>query len=924
MDETTKTKKWINILLIVILLLIPLTLSVYFRIQPYNMLPIDKYASSSVMNYYRNQVAAEVENKYAYKPPEAKQKMVNEQMAILLKEKKDIIAEQTQYVSEQLKSQLRADNGDPYLGDIDTWMQYYYARNYVEYGMAGDKIVDGVMYNSFRDGRNGQIEIGRFHPWLMAQFHHLMTIFNPGISVMASVFLFPVFWITLSIIPAFFIGRRLSNNFGGFIAAILIAIHPVIMSRTTGGVADTDLHNVFFPLFIMWFMVEAYAAKHDWSRIVWTTLAGIFTGFYAAAWNSGWWYTFDFILAAVVGFIVYKIIKDRRIFKSKIKDIFLHFKELITILVVYFASSFAAVVFMWSAFVGNSIMASIHQFSYAFTSIFGFLKIYEVGTASIWPNVLTTVAELNNTSTQSVIGSIGSPILFILGLLGLVFVMLRTDTDDTITKTDYILVGTAAMWYLLLFFMSSKITSPVLYVMMILLPVASIGIYNLFHETGLKMKYAIMLSLFFAGTFFSGTRGVRFIALLAPIIGITIGVAAGKIYDVMGKLLAEGLNINKILVKVTIAVLLLVMILPNPINKGWAQTTNEMTMYNDGWDKTLKKINQTSEDGIITSWWDYGHWFVANAERKVTFDGGAQGDRIHWVGKILLTDNETEALSVLQMLNCGLTNARYRIEKVYPDNYKAINILYEVIHTKDKVEATSLLQGYSFSTEDINFIIKNTKCEDLIPQYFIASEDMVAKSGVWAHFGIWDFNRANMYNKVSNSDYASGIKILTEEYGYSSTDSSNIYNEIKTNGGDTWISPWPNYDSKNGIATCQAVKDIIQCKNGLIYNTTSEEGFIMTNQGLVHPIKFSYIDKNGTFQLKTYTDSKLNYGVALFPNTNSKINTKYGSIGMSPELTGSMFTRMFFFDGAGLEKFRLLSHEVGIDGTNIYSYKIQW
>ena len=50
---------------------------------------------------------------------------------------------------------------------------------------------------------------------------------------------FPVLISALCVIPAFFITRRVVGNFGGFIAATIVAIHPSFLSRTAGGFADT-------------------------------------------------------------------------------------------------------------------------------------------------------------------------------------------------------------------------------------------------------------------------------------------------------------------------------------------------------------------------------------------------------------------------------------------------------------------------------------------------------------------------------------------------------------------------------------------------------------------------------------------------------------------------------------------------------------
>ena len=44
----------------------------------------------------------------------------------------------------------------------------------------------------------------------------------------------------------------------------------------------------------------------------------------------------------------------------------------------------------------------------------------------------------------------------------------------------------------------------------------------------------------------------------------------------------------------------------------------------------------------------------------------------------------------------------------------------------------------------------------------------------------------------------------------------------------------------------------------------------------------------------------------------------------SNELTGSIFTRMFYMQGHGLKYFDLVNHQRGLTGTDIYTYKIDW
>ena len=112
-------------------------------------------------------------------------------------------------------------------------------------------------------------------------------------------------------IPTFFITRKIVGDFGGLIAAIIIAIHPSFLSRTAGGFADTDAYNVMFPLFIAWLFLEALDAKNAKNSIILSTLSGLLVGLYAFTWG-GWWYIFDFILISTVFYIAYYTFVHRK------------------------------------------------------------------------------------------------------------------------------------------------------------------------------------------------------------------------------------------------------------------------------------------------------------------------------------------------------------------------------------------------------------------------------------------------------------------------------------------------------------------------------------------------------------------------------------------------------------------------------------
>jgi hypothetical protein len=451
--------------------------------------------------------------------------------------------------------------------------------------------------------------------------------------------------------------------------------------------------------------------------------------------------------------------------------------------------------------------------------------------------------------------------------------------------------------------------------------------------------HAALLTIWFIGTTYSFTKGIRFAILMVPAFAVAFGVGIGIIYQYFKELLNKELNIDKRISSVVLVVLVCLLLI-SPIRAAHNTAMNEIPSFNDAWYESLEEIKKDAEDGIgyITTWWDFGHWFVAH-DIRVTFDGGDQGERIHWVGKSLLTDDEDAAIGILRMLNCGQQEAPQILECYLSDGnwewtdrmagkgkcsqeidnsytIKAIDVLNEII-VEDKEGAKEILKEEGLTDKEIKEVLAVTHCEDLLPQYYIASEDMVGKAGVWGHFGSWDFKRAKMWQTVRNLDVVEGTKVLREDFNLSEEEADNIYYEIQNTKADRWISPWPGYLS--GLSGCNEDKDVLRCGNGVEVNLTDMKAVVSTQQGKVSLKSLAYINKNKEFIVKEYDGNAAPYSAALIP-----IGNGVSSILMDPRLAGSMFTRLFFFDGHGLKHFKILSDKRQVTGGRIQVWKVSW
>jgi len=501
--------------------------------------------------------------------------------------------------------------------------------------------------------------------------------------------------------------------------------------------------------------------------------------------------------------------------------------------------------------------------AYVFNAIFNFISLKDVGVSSLWPNVFTTVAEFNVAPWGQVINQMGGKLLFGFVILGMLL--------------------------------------------------AFVNIKKLKLQNSLA---GLVVIVWFIATVYSLTKGMRFAVLLTPAFAVAAGMGVGLLHKAAMRV---PLKLARVLIT-TLFVFVICIFVGNLATQAHAVAMGEIPSYNDQWDTTLNNIKADAEDGIgyITTWWDFGHWFVAK-DIRVTFDGGDQGERIHWVGKMLLTPNEDTSVGILRMLNCGQNKAPHVIEEfVENDTIKAINILNDIF-VLDKKEAKEVLANNGLTDLEQEEVLTLTHCEDLMPQYVIASEDMVGKAGVWGHFGAWDFNRAKMWQMVRGKSVQKGINILTDpenEFNLTEKEATSIYHEIQQTEADQWISPWPGYYSAKARCAAQNDTNTIRCENGAEIDMTTVTGTVYTQQGVVPIDAIAHINKSNEFEI-VKGEEEGPFGALLFPDNTVLI--------VDPLHVGSMFTRMFYYEGHGLEKFKLFDdRQQIIQGGRIQTWKIDW
>jgi len=907
---------------IILLVLIPVIITIYLRMQPMFLPVTDSWSQNAVYNYYKGQIATQISQQYPNLPDANKQTLLDTEFNKFLTQNKDLVNQQIAGTSQQFKDKMMYESGNSkyvYLGDIDSYFWLREARKLINTGYNCDEIdfenklcyVDTYTMAPIKSAVPLGTETASPYSYSIVYVYKVFKTFSPDITLMQASFYVQIIYGVLAAILAFLIGNAIAGNFAGFLTSVIISVNPIALSRTLG--SDNDPLSLFFPLLTVLFFIYTAESK-DWTRrIIFGALTGLAIGVYSWAWQ-GWWFIFIFVFATSIIFTGFYLL--RHILKHKnIVGSFKHSttkNNLATIAILFFSSAFFI-----------TIISGFSTFLNFVKSPFWFMQTKVAALQSYWPNVLVTVAEFNPGSISTIIGQMGGKLIFFLGLMGILFII--TIKQEKIEKEQKYLLAFGALVYLLLVSDYGTKLSPIIYMTLLALPVVISMLVMLKSEKEVDVKLAILLVIWFIATTYASLKGVRFTLLMSTAFGVSFAITLAAIYKLASKWISTELKINETLTK-SIIVILLLFVLISPVKAGYSLSQSYTPSVNDAWYDSLTKIKDNSKpDAIINSWWDFGHWFKYLADRRVTLDGSSQsGPPLHWLGKLMVTQDEKQSVGILRMLDCGSNTAFDKLNGVVNDTSRSISILDNIV-TQEKEDARATLLENGLTKKDAAIILNYTHCNP--PEdFFITSEDMVGKAGVWAHFGSWDFTRAEMYTRVKGLNLEEGRKILTnKEYNLTPEQADQYYYEIQTQDDSQWIATWPGYmsavqpcDTPNaeGIMTCNQ-----QLSNGqqipFIINLTDMDVTVPAKEDY-KPTSIVFVTDNAT-QEKKFSGNTLPFSVVLVPQDNG-----YSVIVTHPSLANSIFTRLFYLNGHGLEYFDKFDDQTGINSGRIIVWKVDW
>ncbi len=934
---------------VTVLILACMLLVLYIRMLPTALPVTDDWADNTIQQNIRSQISAQVDAEFPALPDQNRNALIDKRTKDFLTTNAAQYTQAKEQLSQEFKTYMRYTGDDgkqyTYLGDLDSYFWLRYTRNILRHGNTCDVIVNGECRDDHTIAPYGTP--GSYNPSLhvfaILGVYKFITLFNSNYPLPAASFLVPVIVGILGVIPAFFIGRRLAGNIGGVFAAILIAINPLVLSRSMG--SDNDIWNVVIPLFLIWMIIEALEAKTLKSRIIYSILSVIVIGVQAATWDA-WWFSYLIILFAVASYIIFRILTT--VIREKDPKFWKDSKVIATVIVlaIFYVGTFIVTTITSSY---NSIggMSAIDYISLPIKPLAHSALLDNAITSNYWPNVLTTVAELNKSSFADAVATMGGTLLFFGCMIGMLLLVLPRSKWGW---KQYVLLAIGAM--LSIYALNSN-AGRITTILLIALPIGIILVTYLFEDEDADIAAALIILIWFMATTFAVYSGVRFILLMVPAFGIGFAVLAGRIYEWTTVYLQKETKIHEYIINVGVF-FIIALLLIQPVRAGYQTARTFVPSIDDAWWDSLTKVEKESApDAIINSWWDFGHWFKYVADRRVTADGTSQHTHVpRWLGLSLVTTNEDEAMGTLRMLTCG--------SDVYPDSsgdYGAYGMFLKknndpllsqqmvreiIVLNKEQVKEYLIQRGYN--AEEQLKIINATHCNP--PEdYFITSGDMVGKSGVWAHFGLWNFSRAYIATKSKELSREDAVNDFTKRFNMTADQAEQIYFEAKSLTSEAEINsfaaPWPGYVTQSWLScsennyTSKCPLNIrigqqgtsITTMEAFVYNKSAPEKSTISYGLYQNGQKVGGIT-NGTPALLVIAGPEKMQDIN-FKEQTSSVAVVYDSVNKrvlitDPLLAKSMFTQLFYLDGRYSDHFIKFDDRTSFTGTRVLIWKVDW
>ncbi|WP_296890298.1 STT3 domain-containing protein [uncultured Methanobrevibacter sp.] len=850
----------------------------------------------------------------------------------------------------EIKGSYVDSTGLPYFSEMDSYYNLRLTENYVDHGFVGDIKYDnnGTQMDMHRYAPDGNVinyELGIVY--VTSFLHDMVNKFIGSHGIREVAFWTGAVIASLAVIPAFIFARRLTNDYGAIATTLIIVLAPNYFAHTFPGFFDTDMFYYIFSLFFIFFFVECLRTKNIALKVIYAILSIISIGLFSISWTGYIFYVGLMGIFAVVYLIACYVFNigddtDKNKYSHKLLW-FIRQKEFLSIILLIVIGA-----------IGITIFRGFDTTVGIFGSLLNLLSLQSAArVVGGFPNVLISVAEMQMpsmlgsgmaspflASTNGVVNGIGGISVLFAGLIVLYILVsrvfklrkvgtsggnsklkptkgnrvsaskkiddgnrfklslgeldLRGKSQDEIAETKRLTVLYACLFVIWTLITILAVTRGSRFITTIVLPFGLMaGIFIGFVSDYLKNKLDNdkWLTVIVVLCAFLVAVPLAVINLMWGVIAFIVLLAIGlaSIYLLKQKKSADNTNIP---IKKYIAVALVVLALVTPSVCGAYMTSNNVVPgTSDPMWNSMVWINQNTDNNtVITSWWDFGYLFEIAADRQVTFDGGSQsGDRAYWLGQAMTTSNLDYSAAIFRMLDSSGTKPQQDLYNVTGDYGKTTEILKEILPMDSQNAKKTLVDKYHLTDDQATKVVDGTHPANPRPVIFVASSDMLQKAGWWSYFGDWNFTNQSAQNY---NYYVPTQQVVVEPNSVGKLNILNssgfIVNAViqRGEGNNSTTAYTEAYSAYNN-------SQIIL--NGTPYNPLNISNIMVIENG--------YLVKN-----ESVGDVKnANYTLFLMGENNT-----YTPILIHNKLANSMFTKLYLLGGANQDVYTMVHMENGV------------
>ena len=936
---------------------------------------------NSVLQQIQQQLALQIQQEFPNIDQQLLANQVNAQMLEIVRTNSFQGQDLDVIVEGQFNNYIRSfqfDSGRTYIGDIDTYHYVNEAKNILVNGHTGTTLDEnGTPVDELATAPQGRNRSSNpeMHSRVITTLYQLNGVDpqNPTIEDRTKAMFTLSAWLAvLSIIPIFFLLRAMTNTPLSIVGTLLFATSSIFVGRTQAGYVSTDGYIMLFSLLTVFLLYIALKLEKQTLRIGLAILAGISITLLIWAWPPGT-YLVVFTLSALLVPIfyestnylksLYKIHKENKNIKSaKDKKQLFNFTTFLKEIPTSFKSTLVAGIYFITANILQIIFFSRELIYHTFNDTLRRVdSLAGVSSTDIWPNVLSSVAELRNNSFTDIFNQLlvrssgaGSDVTIFLTIMGLTGLFMFTTShlnfknlfpqyNNYILKWGVYLIG--AVYFTIVMTMFNGLTTNYAFIFLgiLFLPIM-VGLLIRILDEDIKASEVFMISLvsiWFAGGFFMSLNGVRFLLILYPAFVLLFIYGFYRMIVELGKLFKlefKDMSLKNFTFVFSIFSMLILLSMSYPqLDRAYALTNSNIPNFDDGWYELMDFARENTTDGaIISSWWDFGHFFRAVGQRGVYFDGATQQTpAAYWVGNWLLTDNEERAVNIMRMLSCSLNQGFEYIDRVFVEEMNdesrgvhAFNVVDELVNL-NKEEKIDYLENYSrfnFTQQQIDEIMNLVHCDEPRQTLAVASGDMIGKAGVWAHWGLWDPTKKYVldnYQRLSVEEMSSILEVnsseietMVQELRAIDTRAQNL-GVSRTDLRNQWLAPYPSY--LGNPFECQFVNEVVNCQDQFIIDLSNQSNISVQGR-LTDSLSVSRLIIPTMFGMQIIElNDREELDIVLTPGE--------GRAQLLPAqypLGTSMFTKLYFLQGYDTTQFDMLKQVQTQTASRVFMYDVNF